>query len=221
VKNLLPFLILLLVSWAANAEIVYVTDNVKLTLRSGPNLKNKIVKMLSSGTPLTVLERDPSGYIKVQTPKGTEGYILSRHIKKSRSSRWFLKRANIIMKRLQNENKKLKAEQGTSHDKQSDETPDDLALSKQKDQISQELANLKHTAANALQIKQQRDKLQERVVNAERELQQLKREKQTLEDSTDQTWFIYGGILAFAGIFLGLLIPKISWGRRSSGWDTF
>ncbi len=55
----------------------------------------------------------------------------------------------------------------------------------------------------------------------ERENQQLKREKQALEDSTNQDWFLYGGILAFTGIFLGLIIPKIRWQRKTSNWDTF
>ena len=72
-----------------------------------------------------------------------------------------------------------------------------------------------------MQLKQQRDQLQERVVNVERELQQIKRENQALQDTTNQDWFLYGGILSFIGIFLGLLLPKISWHRKTSNWDTF
>ena len=83
------------------------------------------------------------------------------------------------------------------------------------------MENLKQTATNAIQLKQQRDQLQERVVNNERELQQIKREKQALEDSTKQDWFLYGGMLSFIGIFLGLLLPKLSWKRKTSNWDTF
>jgi SH3 domain protein len=98
---------------------------------------------------------------------------------------------------------------------------DNLALSKPKEQISQNISEIQQIATNMPQLKQQRDQLQERVVNAERELQQLKREKQTLEDTTNQSWFIYGGMLAFAGVFLGLLIPKISWQKKSSSWDTY
>ena len=58
-------------------------------------------------------------------------------------------------------------------------------------------------------------------MNVERELQQIKREKQALEDSTKQDWFLYGGMLSFIGIFLGLLLPKLSWQRKTSNWDTF
>ena len=220
-KKRLPLILILLLSWAAHAETVYVTDNIKLSLRSGPSVKNKIVKMLSSGTPLTVLKRDSSGYLKVQTSKGTEGYILSHHTKKNHTNNWYLKKTNEQLVRLRNKNQQMQTELDALKSKHTDKNSDNLALNKPRDQINQEFSELQQIAANMPQLKQQRDQLQERVVNAERELQQLKREKQTLEDSTNQSWFIYGGILAFAGIFLGLIIPKLSWQKKSSSWDTF
>ena len=87
--------------------------------------------------------------------------------------------------------------------------------------MGSELAELQQTAANAIQLKQQRDQLQERVVSVERELQQLKRENQALTDSSNQDWFLYGGALSLFGVLLGFILPKLSWRRRSSGWDTF
>lgn len=220
-KNRLPFLVILFLSWAANAKTVYVTDDLELILRSGSSQKNKIVKMLPSGTPLTVLKHESNGYIKVQTPKGTKGYILSRHTKKNHTNSWHLKQATEELELLRNENQQMKAKLETLKSEHNNEISDNRSLGEHKDQISQELSELQQTAASTVQIKQQRDQLQERVVNAERELQQLKRDKQTLEDSSNQTWFIYGGLLAFAGIFLGLIIPRISWRRKSSRWDTF
>jgi SH3 domain protein len=59
------------------------------------------------------------------------------------------------------------------------------------------------------------------VISVERELQQLKRENQALTDNTNQTWFLYGGCLAIFGVLLGFILPKLSWRRRTSGWDTF
>ena len=220
-KNRLPFLVILFLSWVANAETIYVTDDLELILRSGPSQKNKIVKMLPSSTPLTVLKRESNGYIKVQTPKGSKGYILSRHTKKNHTNSWYLKIATEKLEQLRTKYKQIETELETLKSEHTHKVSDNRSLGEQKDQISQELSELQQTATSAVQIKQQRDQLQERVVNAERELQQLKRDKQTLEDSANQTWFIYGGLLAFAGIFLGLLIPKISWRRKSRRWDTF
>lgn len=111
---------------------------------------------------------------------------------------------------MQEENKQLKASQAGSQE-----------ISKERDKLSADLSELQQTAANAIQLKQQRDQLQERVIAVERELQQLKRENLALTDNTNQDWFLYGGGLSLFGVLLGFILPKISWRRRSSGWDTF
>jgi SH3 domain protein len=69
-------------------------------------------------------------------------------------------------------------------------------------------------------LKNERDQLQERVVNVERDLEQFKLENQSLKDSTKQDWFLYGGLLALFGVILGFVLPKLSW-RRKSSWDSF
>ena len=99
-------------------------------------------------------------------------------------------------------------------------TPLEFSLTKDKELLNRELTELKKTASNAVQIKNERDSLQERVVNVERDLQQLKLENQALKDSANQDWFLYGGGLALAGVLLGFIIPKISCGRRNT-WGSF
>ncbi len=220
-KKFYYLLLLLLAISTSRAETVYVTDDVMLILRSGPSMKNKIVKMVRSGTSLTVLKRTHDGYIKVKTPSGTTGYILSRHTKKQPINKLQLKKSSEELKRLRTENLKLKTELETLKSKHTLVANSEAELTQQKNKLSQELAEIQQTAANSIQLKKQRDQLQERVVNAERELQQLKREKQTLENSSNQSWFIYGGLLAFAGILFGLLIPRISWKKKPSNWDSF
>ena len=93
-------------------------------------------------------------------------------------------------------------------------------MANERDQLKQELGELKKTAASSIQIKNERDELQERFVNVERDLQQFKLENQALKDTASQDWFLYGGILALAGVILGFILPKLSWRRRSS-WDSY
>ena len=122
---------------------------------------------------------------------------------------------------LQKENKAIMAEFSQLTGNNTSAVSENKSLSQERKKLSTELNNLRQTAANAIQLKNQRDQLQERVITVERELQQLKLENKSLEDSTNQDWFLYGGILAFTGIFLGLFIPKIRWQRKTSNWDTF
>jgi SH3 domain protein len=71
-----------------------------------------------------------------------------------------------------------------------------------------------------VQLKNERDELQERFVSVERDLQQVKLENQALQDTANQDWFLYGGILALVGVILGFILPKLSW-RRKNSWDIY
>jgi SH3 domain protein len=95
------------------------------------------------------------------------------------------------------------------------------SLAAERDKLFRELSDLKRTAADSIQIKEERDGLQEHVVNLERELEQFKLDNQVLKDSTKQDWFLYGGAVAFIGVLLGFILPRIGWRRKSGGWDTF
>ncbi len=218
------YLVLTLLSCnSAFAKTVYVIDSMKFTLRSGESNSHKIVKMLPSGSKLTLLDTNKTTkYSKVKTAAGVVGYLPSRFTQEKPISSWYLKKANEKLGLLQSENEQIKLSLAELQKNNSSSTSSNTNLTKERDQLSTELNDLRQTASNAIQLKRQRNELQERVVNVERELQQLKREKQALEDSTSQDWFLYGGILSFLGIFFGLLIPKISWQRKSHGnWDTF
>ncbi len=221
-KKLLIILTLFSVfTGAAAAKTVYVTDNIKFTLRSSESNRSKILKMLPSGTPLTVIQEKSSGYTKVRTPGGVEGYILTRHTQEKPISRWYLNKANNQLEALKSENERIGKELEILKTNSSTTKSSLQQITSERDRLRQELNELKQTAANAVQLKHQRDQLQERVITVERELQQLKRENQALQDSANQDWFLYGGLLALFGVILGFILPKLSWRRKVSNWDTF
>lgn len=221
-KNLLALLLLFSFTLPASAKTVYVTDTIKYTLRSSENNRSKILKMLPSGTVLTVInENKNTGYTKVRTSSGVEGFILTRHTLNKPISRWYLNKANKKLESLQKEYDLVIKE--LSQLKQGNNTTlsSNQLLTRERDSLSNELNNLRQTAANAVQLKHQRDQLEERVISVERELQQVKRENMTLEDSTNQDWFLYGGLLSLFGVILGFILPKLSWRRKTSNWDTY
>ena len=153
---------------------------------------------------------------------GGIAYIPTRFTINKPTSSWYLTKANQKLKFLQAENKEIKATLADLQTNNSSAVSSNGSLTKERDQLSTELNNLRQTSSNAIQIQRERNEFEERFIEAERKLHQLKRAKQALEDSTNQDWFLYGGILSFLGIFFGLLIPKISWHRKSHGnWDTF
>lgn len=211
-----------LLSTQVSAETIYISELLKHGIRSGPSHRNKILQMLTSGSSLTVLSKDAAtGYTKVRTKKGLIGYILTRYTQKSPVSRFRIKQNNKKLEKIEIKNQQLTEELTALKTDNQANSSNNTLLTTEREQLARELQELKQTASSAIQIKQQRDQLQERVVNIERENQQLKRDKQGLEYTSKQDWFLNGGIVAFLGIFLGLLIPKISWQKSRRRWDTF
>lgn len=222
VKTLLgSFFFWLLMIAAAQATTVYVTDTLNLSLRSEANNQSKVLKLLPTGTPLTVIEENrASGFFHVRLNDGMEGYIPIRNTMKELPSRIQLETVSKNMAALQSENATLKAELSTLRESITPGTPLEQSLATERDQLSRELNELKKASANTLQLKNERDELQERVVNAERDFQQIKLENQALKDTSRQDWFLYGGLLSLFGVILGFVLPKIGW-RRKSSWDNF
>jgi SH3 domain protein len=206
---------------SAQAKTVYVTDNLSLSLRSEENNQSKSIKLLPTGTALTVLEENKaSGFLHVRASDGTEGYFPIRSTIDQPPSRQQLESATKNLAVLQGENALLKAELATAKESITPGTSLEQSLANERDQLTRELADVKKASANAIQIKEQRDELQERVVNVEREFEQLKLENKALQDSTNQDWFIYGGTLALVGVLFGFILPKLSW-RRKNSWDSY
>lgn len=221
IKKILLFALLLSNAYNVFAETVYVTDTLKIEVRSGMSTQHKILTMLPSGSPLEVVNHNAdTGYTAVQINENQTGYILTRYTKKQPTARWLLNDVKKNNAQLQSDLKTAQQTLTTLSASNKKNAQSNNTLAKEKIRLSNELAEIKQTAANAILLKQQRDQFQERLVNIERENEKLKRETQTLQDSANQDWFLYGGILAFFGIFFGLLIPKISWHKRTNSWDS-
>jgi len=215
------FLILIVTLGSARAETVYVTANLNISLRSEESTRSKFLKALPIGTPMTVIkENKKSGFTKVRLKDGMEGYIQSRNVTKEPPILDLPETSSKIMESLQAENAVLKTELATAKSAITPGTSLEQSLANERDRLSRELAELKKTAAGSLQLKNERDELQERVVGVERDLQQFKLENQALKDTANQDWFLYGGILSLAGVLLGFILPKLGW-RRKTSWDSF
>jgi SH3 domain protein len=161
-----------------------------------------------------------NGFIKVHSIDGTEGYIKAKYTKKEPPEQDAKDTANKNLVLLQTEISTLKEQLAKATEAITPGSTLEKSLANERDHLSRELSELKSTAANAVQLKEEHDLLQERVVNGERDLEQIKLENQALKDTTKQDWLLYGGALVIIGIFLGFILPKISW-RRKSGWDTY
>lgn len=217
----LMFLFLNLVSVSALAKTVYVTNNFDLPIRSTESTKSKTIGLLPIGTAVEVLnENTKTGFSHIQLKNGQQGYIATRNTVTEPPSQSRPATIASNLSALQTENNTLKEELAKVKASLAPDTPLEQSLAVERDRLSRELTDLKRTASDQIQLKSERDALQEEVVNTKREIEQLKLENNALKDGTKQDWFLYGGMLALSGVLLGFILPKLGWGRKND-WNRF
>lgn len=211
----------LLAGSAAFAAPAWVTDQFEITLRSGPSTSNAIQLMIDSGLRLEVLERDTeSGYSRVRTPGGTEGWVLSRYLMSEPSAREQLENltgqltnANTRGSTLDSKLKAIRSEYDSANKKIA-------KLEREKEAVEKELAEIKRTAANVLAINNQNESLMDQLAAAQIRGDTLEQENRRLTSQTTRYWFMAGGLVLLIGILLGIWLPRVRWQRRSR-YDRF
>lgn len=206
---------------AGRAEPAWVSDQFEVTLRSGPSTSNAIRLTIPSGTRLEVLERDPdSGYARVQTSGGTEGWVLLRYLMAEPSAREQLAELSGQLSNATEHGSTLSAQLDAIRGEHRGAENRIRELEREKDELEGQLDEIRRTAANVLAIDSQNDELQEKLTNAEINIDRLTEELQVLRNQTNRKWFITGALVLFGGLVLGLILPRLRWQRRSR-YDTF
>jgi len=220
-NQLILFTLALALGTSALAETRYVSDNLEITMRSGKGNSFSILRMLSSGTPVEVLEVDKDdGYTRVRTSNGKEGWVLTRYLMRTQAARDRLADTQKQLAEMELEKRKLETAMAEMTDSKKALSTQLSTLDSKHRKTSQELAEIKRTASSALALDSENKELKGRVVGLERQLQTLQQENEGLRDRTARDWFMVGAGVILLGIIVGLVIPRIRW-RRKSSWDTF
>lgn len=211
----------LLLTFTASAESAWVSDEFEVMLRTGPSTNNAIQLMVSSGTELEVLERDAdSGYSRVRTAGGTEGWVLTRYLMREPSAREQLENltrqltdASAAGQSMGNQLNAIRLEYDKATREIKELEQDKLALQAELDEITQK-------AANTLAIDRQNKNLQQQLTDAEIKVSLFEQENEQLKSQSTRNWFITGALVLFGGVLLGLVLPRMKFQRRSR-YDRF
>jgi len=214
--------ICILFSSASLAKTAYVSDELEIMVRSGKSASHRIIATLKSGARLNIIEQDKqSGYSKVALSATKEGWVLTRLLRNIPSAKSRLAKAEKALADFK-EKFSASSEQLNLLGKQKSGLDSEASQLKEANiKLSRELSELQKTASNAVQILEERNQLQQRVVSIEREFESLKRETDTLKNSNAQDWFLVGSGVLLLGIFLGFILPKLSWRKKSSWQSSF
>ncbi len=180
---------------AAAANEYHVDDEVTVFMHTGPSNQYRIKARVSSGTALTLLDRNSNtDYVQVRTDQGTVGWIQSR----------YLAEGNSKFMRMPELEQNLTAARS--------------ALEEEREKVARLSAQLKQAReahqTEVAQINNSRAETTAHVAQLENEINRLQNTIDGMDESNLMGWFVRGGGVALAGILLGLLIPKLPKRRR-------
>ena len=215
------YLLVFLLPATALGQSAWVSDEFEITLRTGPSTSNAIRMMVSSGMELRVLERDAeSGWSRVQTPGGTEGWVLTRYLMNEPSAREQLETLSAQLTNANTPGSSLDSQLEGIRGQYDDATRQIRSLESEKAGLEQELADIRRTAANVISINSENTRLRDDLAAAEIRIGSLEQENRELEGQTARFWFVTGAAVLVVGIILGIWLPRIRWQRRSR-YDRF
>jgi len=212
---------LVFASGAVSAENRWVTDEFEVMMRSGKSTKQSIVRQLRSGTRVEVLETDAeAGYSRVQLPSGTQGWVLTRYLRSAPTARLRLPEVESRLERSQARQAELRAELDELKDTRQSLDRQVAELQSQNSSLQGQLDRITQLSADTIQIDQQNAQLKQRLAEAQQQVDTLEIENGQLAGRANQQWFLIGGGVLTFGLLMGLILPRISW-RKKSSWSDF
>ena len=216
--RMVALVLLALFSAVSHAQVTrYVTDSLKLESRTGPGVKNRIMKMLSSGTPVKVLEQR-NGWSRIDVAGDGDAWILSRYLMDEPSARNQVNEARALRDSVEERVKSIREQLTTAESTAASLEVERSQLAERAALLADELNELKRTASSAVDIKNENERLRRTTTENERALQDLRQDYLLIKQSRERDWFIAGAGVLFGGIVLGLIIPKLRF-RRRRGWS--
>ncbi|HRN81197.1 MAG TPA: TIGR04211 family SH3 domain-containing protein [Nitrosomonas europaea] len=200
----------------ARAEKSYASDQVEVLMRTGPSQQHAIVRMLKSGVALEVLERDQNkGYSRVRTTGGTEGWVLSRYLMAEPAARELLEKLSSDFSGSDSRPDSIRAQADLVRHELGMQKKQAETLEKDNKRLEAELSKIRQLSANVVQLNGENQEMRQQVADLKMKLGELEQENHALSGQIEREWFYAGALVLFAGLFLGLVIPRIQWRKRS------
>ena len=211
--KILAFVLITLTFKVSAESFVYITDQLDLPIRSDKNFGNNIIRLLPSGTELSLLQSTEDGWAQIQFDDTIE-WIKSFYLSPDPSAREKLKK----LTRTNNDNKllitKLTFEQ-EELEKQLlsiKEENSDLVVQRSKSQAEKE--HIEQIYQDALKLEHENEKLIQEKLQLKAELQLAENNTQIQKDTSSRNWFIVGAIVLFFGMMIGFIVPNLLNRRR-------
>jgi SH3 domain protein len=197
-------LLLAATSWAEN---VYVSENIRLTVRKEPGSDKKIVSILASGDQVDVLQFGDE-WTKIRLSDNKEGWVLSRFLSTQMPS-------SVALKELEKKYADLVAQTGTPQEdvrrlKEENEklATDRQNCGKQLQSLNDSYLTLKNDSQDVAKLRADYDGALAKVSEQGKKIEQLEAEVEKSMFEQYFKWFLAGGGMLLAGILIGYIARR-------------
>ena len=216
--SILVLLTFCFINQSSASNKAYVTDTLRITLRTGPSIENKITDFLSSGQSLDIVATQ-GNWCRVKVLENgeikNEGWILKQYVIDRMP---YKTQADTLM----NENRGLKdklalvSEQINAIQKQRE----DLSIlyqesQKELDKLKEDFNSLKQGSSDYLMLKAEFEAAQFKLKSEEKRSEKLYAENVKLKNSQRNIWFATGAFVLLCGLLIGFIIGRQYRKRKS------
>ena len=206
------YLGIFLMFFSANglAETMYVTDVLKLTLRSGPSTEHKILSVVESGQQIELLEPGEDWSL-VRIASGKEGYVLTRYLMPDPTH-------NVRLEQLQTKHKALMLQAATLLEENTSLKKEDRQLKstlgsndKTLKKLRVDYEKLKAGSAEYIELKEKYKTASGQLAEQTKRAETLDEELRSIEINQYIKWFLAGSGVLLVGFIVGFSARR---GRR-------
>ena len=205
--------LLILSSLASAQSFVYITDQVDIPMRAEKTFGDNILRSLSSGSKLAILQATEDGWTQVKFESST-GWIISRYLSNNPPARVRLEK----LRQTYNANKLLIAKLAKRKTELESEVKalkvKNTKLSIQTSKSKAEKEHIEQVYKDALKLEHANEKFITANLQLKTEIQLLKNNNTATEESSSRNWFFTGSIVLFFGILIGFIFPNFVNRRR-------
>ena len=200
--------VLVLATNSAFGATRYVTDELRISVRTGAGTQYRIIEVIGSGTRLETLETSGE-WTRVRTGDET-GWMRSQYLTEQPIA---ADRLNTVRSDLQDANERI----GELEDTLAQTRTDNEAARERIETLTGEKESLEARLGETergLELHDENQRLKERTDELRQRVENLQAETQALAERTRREWFMIGAGVLLGGILFGIIVTRIPWRRR-------
>lgn len=198
---------LLFFAFTSVAETKYVTEDLTITLRTGPAKDRKIIAFPKSGTPLEVVTPGDE-YTEVKMSNGKQGWVLTRFLTGKVPAYIVLDGLQKKYDRTAEKYETLKKKSSSLASQNRDSSSELTETKKKLDKLTIEHETLRKESKEFLKLKAKYKKAVKESSKMRDKADKLGKEVEQLSDSSLYTGLLYGGGLVALGFIVGFIVKK-------------